>query len=82
MSFCFVSDALNDIYNVHSGCELIQESGPFNGTNLQTCKQPNGNFEIKECRICDEDVCNSGFKFNAYWFYYVLALVFSLNIFK
>ncbi|KAK5641895.1 hypothetical protein RI129_010442 [Pyrocoelia pectoralis] len=43
-----------------SGCETIPNSSPIDKSSIQNCEDDKGTFHIKECRVCNKELCNSG----------------------
>ena len=54
-----IHDSAKKSDKVHSGCELIASSAPLNKDSIADCKTPAPGMEIKECRVCNQDLCNS-----------------------
>ncbi|KAF5291538.1 hypothetical protein FQR65_LT01851 [Abscondita terminalis] len=46
-------------HKVISGCETIPSHSPIDPTSINNCEDEKGIFNVKECRICKSDLCNS-----------------------
>ncbi|KAK4873996.1 hypothetical protein RN001_013356 [Aquatica leii] len=63
-AYTVLHDDEKDDYKVHTGCELIYEKDPLSSNKVRSCLELPNNYQLKECRICDQDLCNSSNNLN------------------
>ena len=72
-AYTVLYDTEKELYKVHSGCELINEKDPVATSKVRECIDTPNNINVVECRVCDQDVCNSANSKNIYLFIYLFV---------
>jgi len=52
-------DTTRKMNMVNSTCIQIAQNSPLDKTSIKDCQTPPTGVEIKECRVCNTDLCNS-----------------------
>ncbi|KAB0794235.1 hypothetical protein PPYR_13855 [Photinus pyralis] len=52
-------DTAKNTDKVRAGCDQIASNLPMTKDNIPDCKQLQPGTDLKECRVCDKDLCNS-----------------------
>ncbi|KAB0794234.1 hypothetical protein PPYR_13854 [Photinus pyralis] len=46
-------------HRVSSGCETLLNTSPIDKSSIHNCEDDKGTFKVKECRVCNTELCNS-----------------------
>ncbi|KAF5291537.1 hypothetical protein FQR65_LT01850 [Abscondita terminalis] len=60
--FCYYKVAYDNVRKIHftnSSCIEVPAGSQLDKSSVPDCKTPPANVEIKECRVCASDLCNS-----------------------